>query len=79
MTRVCVKLTSGDTLDFEMSAQEIDSACAASGLVELRTADGLPVFVSPAQIVSGRAAALETRKPRGAAGHSEVPLRGFEH
>ena len=51
MGKLCVKLTSGDTLDVELTAEQVQAARSAHELVELPTGDGAYVLVNPAQIV----------------------------
>jgi hypothetical protein len=63
MGRLCVKLTSGDTLDVEMTAEQVEAACNARELIEVPTGDGAFVLVNPAQIVPATEEAGEV-KPR---------------
>ena len=63
MGKLCVKLTSGDTLDVEMSAAQLETARDARELVELPTGDGAFVLVNPAQIVDATEEAGDVKPP----------------
>ena len=63
MGKLCVKLTSGDTFDVEMSAAQLQAARDARELVELPTGDGAFVLVNPAQIVAATEAAGDVKPP----------------
>jgi hypothetical protein len=61
--KLCVKLTSGDTLDVEMSAAQLEAARDARELVEVPTGDGAFVLVNPEQIVAATESADDVKPP----------------